>query len=505
MAAPEYLLGFDVGSSSVKVTLLNANTGTSVSSASSPSTEMQIDSQQTGWAEQDPEMWWKHAVIATKKVMETSGASVDGILGIGISYQMHGLVVVDQNQNVLRPSIIWCDSRAVAIGEDAYQKLGEQYCHDNLLNSPGNFTASKLKWVKDNEPDLYKKIHKIMLPGDYLGMRLTGEIFTTVSGLSEGMLWDYKKQSVADKLLEHYGIDPKLISTIVPTFGDQGKLTSQAASALGLKSGIPVSYRAGDQPNNAFSLKTLDPGEIAATAGTSGVIYGIVGKPASDKYSRVNAFAHVNHKNDNQRLGILLCVNGTGIMNSWLRKNVQIKGDPISYEALNTLAADVPIGSEKLAVLPFGNGAERVLQNKELGASFHNLDLNRHGASHLCRAVQEGIVFALGYGFEVMNAMGLQSKVIRAGKANMFLSETFCEAFSNVTGARIELFNTDGSAGAARGAGVGIGYYTLSSAFNGLNCIGEYAPDDKKKGQYKDAYETWKKILSSQLTACLPS
>jgi xylulokinase len=338
-----------------------------------------------------------------------------------------------------------------------------------------------------------------MLPGDYLGMRLTGEIFTTVSGLSEGMLWDYKKQGVADKLLEYYGVDPKLIANIVPTFGDQGKLTSKAASELGLKAGVPVSYRAGDQPNNAFSLKTLDPGEIAATAGTSGVIYGIVGNPASDKYSRVNAFAHVNHKNEEQRLGILLCVNGTGIMNSWLRRNVQVKGDPISYEELNTLAAKSPIGSEKLAVLPFGNGAERVLQNKELGASFHNLDLNRHGASHLSRAVQEGIVFALGYGFEVMNAMGLQSKVIRAGKANMFLSETFCEAFTNVTGARIELFNTDGSAGAARGAGVGIGYYDLTSAFKGLTCIGEYEPDDKKKGQYQEAYTYWKKILTSQL------
>lgn len=499
MPTKEYLLGFDIGSSSVKVTLLDATTGTVASSASSPSTEMLINSPQSGWAEQEPEMWWQHAIIATKKVMDASNASPEGILSIGISYQMHGLVVVDENLKVLRPSIIWCDSRAVSIGDQVYRGLGEQYCHEHLLNSPGNFTASKLKWVKDNEPDLYKKIHKIMLPGDYIGMRLTGEVFTTVSGLSEGIFWDYKNQQLADRLMEYYGMDTKFIPTIVPTFGDQGKLTPAAAKELGLKAGIPVSYRAGDQPNNAFSLKTLDPGEIAATAGTSGVIYGVVGKPASDKYSRVNAFAHVNHKNDNQRLGILLCVNGTGIMNSWLRRNVQIKGDPISYEVLNDLAKQAPIGSEKLVVLPFGNGAERVLKNKELGASFHNLDLNRHNASHMSRAVQEGIVFALGYGFEIMNAMGLQSKVIRAGKANMFLSETFCEAFTNVTGARIELFNTDGSAGAARGAGVGIGHYTLSSAFAGLACIGEYAPDGKKQDQYRSAYDRWRKILSSQL------
>jgi xylulokinase len=302
----EYLLGFDVGSSSVKVSLLDAESGTVVSTAGSPSTEMQINSPKAGWAEQDPATWWQHAVIATKKVMEASRASAESLLGIGISYQMHGLVVVDQDQKVLRPSIIWCDSRAVGIGDDAYKKLGEKYCLENLLNSPGNFTASKLKWVKENEPDIYKKIHKIMLPGDYLGMRLTGDIFTTVSGLSEGILWDYKKQIVADKLLEYYGIHPEFIPTIALTFGDQGKLSAAAAGELGLVKGIKVSYRAGDQPNNAFSLKTLNPGEIAATAGTSGVIYGIGYKHASDPHSRVKALAHVNHQNEQQRIRILL-------------------------------------------------------------------------------------------------------------------------------------------------------------------------------------------------------
>ncbi len=501
MGDQDFLLGFDIGSSSVKVSLLNAATGKCVASANSPSVEMEITSTKSGWAEQHPEMWWEHAVKATRKVMETSDISADGIRGIGISYQMHGLVVIDKNLKVLRPSIIWCDSRAVEIGEDAAAQLGEQYCQEHLLNSPGNFTASKLRWVQLHEPELYSKIYKIMLPGDYLAMRMTGEVNTTVSGLSEGIMWDFEKKTLADRLFDFYNMDKNLIPTIVPTFGDQGKLSAEAASTLGLKAGIVIGYRAGDQPNNAFSLKTLHPGEIAATAGTSGVIYGIVDKPAADKYSRVNGFAHVNYTEEDQRLGILLCVNGTGILNSWLRKNVQISGEPISYDKLNHLAGSSPIGSDGLRVLPFGNGAERMLRNKDLGASFHNINLNRHGAAHMCRAVQEGIVFSLGYGFEILNEMGLQSTVIRAGKANMFLSETFCEAFTNVTGAAIELYNTDGSQGAARGAGVGVGLYSsLDSAFTNLECLKEYAPDKAKQEQYQEAYADWKTVLENQLT-----
>lgn len=341
MGVQDFLLGFDVGSSSVKVSLVNATSGKCVASANSPAVEMEISSVKSGWAEQSPEMWWEHAVKATHKVLEISAVNVEAIKGIGISYQMHGLVVVDKDLKVLRPSIIWCDSRAVEIGEDASAKLGEKYCQERLLNSPGNFTASKLRWVQLNEPELYKKIYKIMLPGDYLAMRMSGEVNTTVSGLSEGIMWDFEKKTLADRLFDYYSIDKNLIPEIVPTFGHQGKLSEGAAKELRLKSGIVIGYRAGDQPNNAFSLKTLHPGEIAATAGTSGVIYGVVGKPSADKYSRVNGFAHVNHSNEDQRLGILLCVNGTGILNSWLRKNVQISGDAISYEELNKLAASV--------------------------------------------------------------------------------------------------------------------------------------------------------------------
>lgn len=501
MTNPDHLLGFDLGSSSVKVTLLNAATGKAVASANSPSTEMDINSPHKGWAEQHPDLWWQHAVAATRQVMKASSVSPSSIAGIGISYQMHGLVVVDKNHEVLRPSIIWCDSRAVETGDKAFEALGDSYCLNHLLNSPGNFTASKLKWVQDQEPELYSRIHKFMLPGDYLAMRLTGDLRTTVSGLSEGIFWDFKSNDISEALLKHYGIDRSLIPDLVPTFGFQGAVTTAAAAELGLSPGIPVAYRAGDQPNNAFSLKTLEPGEIAATAGTSGVIYGIMDKPAYDRQSRVNAFVHVNHTELNQRLGILLCVNGTGIMNSWLRRRLQLTGDPVSYEMLNQLAAGAPIGSDQMVVLPFGNGAERMLQNKDLGASFHRLNLTRHETAHLCRAVQEGIVFSLAYGFEILNEMGLKSTVVRAGKANMFLSDVFSEAFVNTTGTHVELYNTDGAQGAARGAGVGCGYYpSMASAFEGLTCLRQIEPEKYRQDAYREVFENWKNILQKQLS-----
>jgi xylulokinase len=497
---PKFLLGIDLGSSSVKATFLDADTGRVAGHSSSPVSEMEISSPHTGWAEQNPELWWSNALQAVRSSMIQANCKPDDVLAIGIAYQMHGLVLVDKNHDVLRPSIIWCDSRAVSIGDLAFEKLGKEYCLNHLLNSPGNFTASKLKWVQEQEPSVYDRIHKVMLPGDYLAMRLTGEIATTVPGLSEGIMWDFIEQQLPRSLFEYYQLDQQLVATIVPTFSVQGRLTHEAAQILGLKAGIPVSYRAGDQPNNAFSLNALHPGEVAATAGTSGVIYGIVDGPTADQQSRVNTFVHVNHTETRQRYGVLLCVNGTGIMNSWLRKLLSADHNSIDYARLNELAGQVSIGAEHLLVLPFGNGAERMLNNKNVGASLNGLDLNRHSRSHLSRAVQEGIVYALGYGFEIMNGLGIQSNVIRAGQANMFLSEIFCDAFVNVTGAELELYNTDGSQGAARGAGVGIGYYASpDEAFTSLACIKQFAPDSRKQSQYHEFFSTWKSILNHQL------
>ncbi len=481
-----YLLGIDLGSSSVKASLLDVDSGSCVGSAFSPKTELAIATPQPGFAEQDPQTWYDCAREAVREAMHVAEVHADDVGGIGIAYQMHGLVCLGRDQEVLRPAILWCDSRAVPYGKAAFDALGAEACLDHLLNSPGNFTASKLAWVKEMEPELFQRIQKVLLPGDWLAMKLTGEVSTTACGLSEGMFWDFQTSEPAAFLLEHFGFDPSLLARVVPTFGDQGGLTQAAASAFGLRPGTPVSYRAGDQPNNALSLNVLDPGEVAATAGTSGVIYGVTDELRPDPQSRVNTFAHVNHDSDDPRLGVLLCINGAGSLNAWTRRLL----GHLSYEEMDAQAATVAIGSEGVTVMPFGNGAERVLDNRELGAQIVGLDFHRHDRAHLCRAVQEGIVFSFMYGMEMMTEIGIEATVIRAGFANMFRSTVFCEALAGVSGATVELYATDGAMGAARGAGVGAGVY--ASCQEAMESLERHHVIEPRAGRYAEAFARWK-------------
>jgi xylulokinase len=487
------LLGIDLGSSSVKASVIDGESGKCLATAFSPSDEMKIIALKPGWAEQDTEIWWSNLKTAINECTHKLGQKKDKIVAIGISYQMHGLVVVDKDNKVLRNSIIWCDSRAVGYGEKAFNSVGKDYCLSHLLNSPGNFTASKLAWVKENEPDLYSRIHKIMLPGDYIALRLTGEISTSFTGLSEGIFWDFERNMVSEKLMKYFDFNSSLLPDAAPSFSVSGRLLKSVAVELGIPDGIPVSYRAGDQPNNALSLNVLNPGEVAATAGTSGVIYGVTDKKKYDYLSRVNTFLHVNHNHSQTRLGVLLCINGTGILNSWLRRNI---GSDLSYNDMNNMAEKVAAGSDGLSILPFGNGAERMLGNKDAGARITGLNFNIHSSAHMFRAAQEGIAFSFRYGLDIMKEVGIDPQVIRAGEANMFLSKVFREVLSCVTGTVIHLYNTDGSIGSARGAGIGCGYYkSEKEAFQGLAEVGVTEPDQQKSKDYEKAYLKWKELL----------
>ncbi len=489
----KYLLGIDVGSSSVKASLLEVASGQCVGSAHYPKSEQVIESPEPGFAEQDPMCWYDTARQSVRDAMAEAGAAPEDVKAIGIAYQMHGLVCVDKDQNVLRPAIIWCDSRAVPYGEKAFDELGAGQCLGHLMNSPGNFTAAKLAWVKENQSEIYAQIDKIMLPGDWLAMKLTGEARTTASGLSEGILWDFLEEKPAKLVLDQFGFDESILPEIVPTFGPQGGVSEAAAKEFGLLAGTPVSYRGGDQPNNAMSLNVLNPGEIAATAGTSGVVYGVTDQKKYDSLSRVNTFAHVNHSPDDPRLGVLLCINGTGILNAWIKR---LLGD-VSYQEMDALAESAPVGSDGVTILPFGNGAERVLGNKNIGAQIAGIDFNRHDRTQICRAVLEGIVFSFMYGMDVMAETGIEIKTIRAGFANMFMSDVFCETLAGVSGATIELYETDGSLGAARGAGYGAGIFqTLEESFQTLEKRKIIVP---KPGNYAEAYAAWKSHLENVL------
>ncbi len=495
-----YLMGIDVGTSSIKVSIVNGETGQAVASSYFPKKEAQIMAVQSGWAEQDPETWWRYTKQAIQDLVKSGSFDPKAIGAIGIAYQMHGLVVVDKDQNALRPSIIWCDSRAIPFGDTAFQNIGADTCLGCMLNSPGNFTASKLKWVKENEPDLFAKIDKIMLPGDFIGMKLTGDIRTTISGLSEGIFWDFEKNEISKDILDHFGFDSSMIAEIAPTFGIQGTLQANIADELGLAKDIPVTYRAGDQPNNALSLNVFAPGEVAATAGTSGVIYGVSGEVKYDPQSRVNSFAHVNHRmqRDENRIGVLLCINGTGILNSWTKHH--INPGKLDYDEIDKMAEDVSIGSDGVTIIPFGNGAERMLGNREVGCHISNLNFNTHDHPQLFRAAQEGIVCAFNYGLQIMKETGIHPTVIRAGHANLFLSPIFRQTFSGMTGIPVELYKTDGAQGAALGAGMGVGYYKSSDeAFGKLELIESIEPDHVNKDAYDALYIRWEKTLQQFL------
>lgn len=489
------LLGIDVGTSSIKVSVVDAQTQETVASAQYPETESAITTLQPGWAEQSPNMWWQHVQQAIKACNQSGAYNPPDIAAIGIAYQMHGLVLVDKDQNLLRDSIIWCDSRAVEIGEQAFDAIGHDKCLAHLLNSPGNFTASKLAWVKQNEPGVYEQIDKIMLPGDYIAMKLSGEITTSISALSEGVFFDFVNNGLSKDILNYYGFSESLFPRIQPVFSNHGGVLASVAQQLGLKAGIPIAYKAGDQPNNALSLNVLNPGEVAATAGTSGVIYGVSDELTYDAQSRVNTFAHVNYTQQQKSLGVLLCINGTGSLYRWTKN---LFGSAVSYNQMNAEASKIALGSDGLRILPFGNGAERMLNNELIGVHFHNIDLNLHTQAHIFRAVQEGIASAFRYGVDIMRENGMNPTVIRAGRANLFLSDLFAQTFVNATGIPVELYNNDGSVGAALGAGIGAGIFASpQEAFKQMQPLQLIEPNTDA---FEPVYQQWKSLLLKQLS-----
>jgi len=494
-----YLIGYDIGSSSIKTALVRADTREVVDLIQYPEQEMDMISRQKGWAEQQPELWWRYLCLSTKKIIKKNKIKSKDILSIGISYQMHGLVIVNKDKRVLRPAIIWCDSRSVSIGDRAFDDLGHEHCLSHYQNSPGNFTASKLKWVKDNEPDIYKNIYKIMLPGDYIAMKLTNKINTTVSGLSEAVLWDFKNNKLANKILDYYDLDHELIPDLVPTFAVSGELTKKASKETGLAKGIPVSYRAGDQPNNALSLNVLRPGEIAATSGTSGVVYGVVDKLIYDSESRVNAFAHVNHETKKKRIGVLLCINGAGIQYGWIRS--QMARPERTYEDMERMLTAVPVGSEGVCVLPFGNGSERIFNNRNLESHIRNIEFNRHTRAHIYRAALEGVAFTFVHGIDLLKEMGIKINSMRVGYDNMFKSKVFATTIATLLGINIEVVETTGAVGAALASGYGCGHFnSLEAVMKKIKPLKVYKPASNY-GDYNQAYTYWRDALSQLVGA----
>ncbi|MBO0342307.1 MAG: FGGY family carbohydrate kinase [Bacteroidota bacterium] len=491
-----YWIGFDVGSSSIKAALVNVHDGSAVDIVQFPEKEMSIISKKSGWAEQDPEIWWQNLCTATQKLLSENNIKNTSIKGIGISYQMHGLVIVDKKYNPLRPSIIWCDSRAVDIGAKLFQSVGEDKYVDHLLNSPGNFTLSKLKWIQENEPSIYKKIHKFMLPGDYIALKLSGECITTPSGLSEGIMWDFKENQLAAWLLENSGVDSSLVPEIRSSFSEQGTVSKKGALESGLPEGIPIMYRAGDQPNNALALNVMEPGQVAATGGTSGVVYAISEQQSTTEHTRINSFAHTNHSMEKTRIGKLLCINGTGIQYSWIKNEMSPN---LSYNEMNKWAESIPIGSDGLCVLPFGNGAERMLENRGKGSQILHLNFNIHKAAHVYRAALEGIAFSFVYGMGILKNDGVNISAIKAGNDNLFRSSVFSKTIATLTQAKIDIVETTGAIGAARAAAYAFGDFKSIAEATASDTVQKTYEPDPSTNEYQNAYQVWEQALNEYM------
>lgn len=448
-----YTLGLDIGSSSVKACLYDARSFRIVGTSTSPSHEMPITAPEPGWAEQDPEVWWHHTIVACDDLRARHPAAWATVKAIGIGYQMHGLVTLDAGDKPVRPAIIWCDSRAVETGNSITGLIGRQRLLDSNLNTPGNFTVSKMVWMMQNEPDNWSKVAIGMLPGDYIAYRLSGDKTTSKSGLSEMILWNFLTNEIDTLILNNYPSIRAILPKIVPNIGVATSISMESAEMLGLQDDVVLSYRSGDQPNNAFGLGVTEPGSVGINAGTSGVVYAVTDKPVVDVAETFNPFLHVNNNESQKRIGLLLCLNGCGIMNAQIRRLTKAS----SYEMMNEKADDVPLGSDGLQIFPFGNGAERMFGNRNLGASIHGWDLVRHNDAHFFSASLEGIAATLSYGIDHMRSLGVNINKIHAGRANLFLSPLFCELIAAIARVDVYLFESDGASAAAKGAAYGAG------------------------------------------------
>jgi xylulokinase len=485
-------IGYDIGSSFVKAALVDVETGRPIARARVPEAEISIDALQIGWAEQDPNLWWQYLCDATKKLLSDAQIKADQISSIGISYQMHGLVLVDRDLNPLRKSIIWCDSRATHFGEKAFEKLGKDYCKDHLLNSPGNFTASKLAWVIENEPELYQKAHKLMLPGDFLAAKLSGEMQTTVTGLSEGIFWDFKNDQPSKALFDHYQMDQSLVPEVVDNFTVQATVSSSGTQATGLKEGTPITYRAGDQPNNAYTLGARKAGDVVATGGTSGVVYALTDQLSGQELTKVNTFAHVDYQPQKKIFGKLLNLNGAGIQYRWLH---QLMGE-LGYDKLNEMAQQAPIGSNGLQVFPFGNGAERMLDNKVVNGHISNINFNIHDNNHMVRATLEGIAFAMIYGIEILKNDGVIIENLKVGNDNLFLSDVFSKTIADTLGISIQMLEATGAEGAAKAS---IDRANQTQSNNNINITKTINPNPKLRDESIASFEKWRTQLFNNI------
>lgn len=455
-----YLLGIDIGTSGTKTVLFD-EAGNTIASALG---EYPLYQPNVGWAEQDPEDWWKATFSTIKAVLGKSGVNPSDVKGVGLSGQMHGAVLLDKDNQVLRKAIIWCDQRSSAECDQITSIIGKERLIEITANPAlTGFTASKVMWVKNNEPEIFEKVKKILLPKDYIRFKLTGEFATEVSDASGMQFMDIPKRKWSSEVLDKLGIDKGLLGDVYESQEVSGKVHKAAAELTGLKEGTPVVGGAGDQAAGAVGNGIVRPGVISSTIGTSGVVFAFSENVSIDPKGRVHTFCHAV-PNTWHIMGV---TQGAGLSLKWFRDNFCIEEkrtaelmgiDP--YVLMDQEADRVEAGCSGLIYLPYMMGERTPHLDPNAKGVFFGLSA-KHEKQDMLRAVMEGVVYSLKDCLEIIKEMGVDVSEVRASGGGG-KSKLWRQMQSDVFGTEITTINSSegGALGVALLAGVGTGVYS---------------------------------------------
>jgi len=482
-----WFLGMDVGTGGTRAVVVDSE-GRLISGASSEHAPFRAE--HPGWAEQDPEDWWRAAQEAIRGALAAAPEPRQPIGALALTGQMHGAVMLDEDGGVLRPALIWCDTRTQPecdwlTERIGYERLIELTCNPALPN----FTLTKLLWVKTHQPEIFARIRHVMCPKDYVRYRLTGEFAIDVQEASGTLLLDVTHRRWSQPVAEAAGISESWLPRVFESPEICARISESGAAATGLKAGTPVAAGAGDQGAGAVGMGILRPGSVSATIGTSGVVFAATAEPTKDPKGRLHTFCHavpgVWH--------VMGVTQSAGLSLRWLRDTF-FAG--CSYDALSEAAAKVPAGSEGLAWAPYLLGERTPHLDPEVRAAFTGIGM-QHTAAHFTRAVLEGVAYSLQDTFTLFAELGIPVSGIRLGGGGA-RGGLWRNIQAGVYGHAVEILTAEegGAFGCALMAGVGAGHWSSLDEACGvaIEVAQRIRPEAAEAAAYKTGYASWRKI-----------
>jgi xylulokinase len=492
-----YWLGLDIGTTGSRAVIMDEE-GTVRAAASGDHAPMK--QLQPTWAEQDPEDWWHAAQEAIRAALRQADIRGSDIVGIGLSGQMHGVVLLDEHHQVVRPSIIWCDQRSQAQADWFTAKIGEERLKEITCNPAlTGFSVPKLLWIRDHEPAHFERMRMLLLPKDYIRFRLTGQFATEVSDAAGTLLLDVPGRHWSSEILDALHLRLDQLPTVAESHEPTTRISSEAAELTGLKSGTPVVGGGGDQAAGGVGNGIVETGIVSSTIGSSGVLFAYTDAPHLDTKGRVHTFCHAVRG----RWHVMAVTQGAGLSLRWFRdqfaayemeQSIQTGKDP--YELLTQEAAAVPAGCEGLLYLPYMMGERTPHLDPYARGVFFGLTA-RHTRAHMIRAILEGVAFSLRDGLEIFREMGVPSKQVRAsggGGRSLLWRQIQADIFNREM---VTINATEGSAyGVALLAATGTGRFsTIEEACRTcIRVVDRCEPDAIRARMYDEYYAIYREL-----------